>query len=153
IHITPLNASGDRRLASAFQISFRYTDKYKASAVVRELVSRFENLSVTALRSGATMTDNFLNDEKEKAKDRMTKLGAQLTKFEMDNQGRLPQQASLNTQQLLTVQMQILQLNGQINRDSQDKLTLNAQLENLRNQQNYMEANLETVIPGSAPQT
>src|SRR5258708_7354418 len=29
IHILPLSSVGDRRLASAFQITFRYTDKYK----------------------------------------------------------------------------------------------------------------------------
>ncbi|HTS26925.1 MAG TPA: hypothetical protein VMH81_13695 [Bryobacteraceae bacterium] len=153
IRITPIAATGDRRLTSAFQISFRYTDKYKASAVVRELVRQFEDNTVTALRSGATVTDNFLNDEKQKAKDRMDKLGKAITKFEMDNQGRLPQQAGQNTQELLTVQMQILNLNSQINRDGQDKLTINTQLENLRNQQSYFEANMEQVIPGTSAQT
>jgi uncharacterized protein involved in exopolysaccharide biosynthesis len=151
IHIVPLNGGGDRRLASAFQINFRYTDKYKASAVVRELVSRFESLNVTVLRSSASMTNTFLTDEKDKAKDRMDKLATAITKFEMENQGRLPQQASQNTQALLQIQMQILNIEGSINRDSQDKMTLSTTLDNLRAEQNYATANLETVIPGSAP--
>ena len=52
IRITPLNGERDGRFASAFQISFRYTDKYKATAVVRELVSRFESMNVSVLRLG-----------------------------------------------------------------------------------------------------
>jgi uncharacterized protein involved in exopolysaccharide biosynthesis len=151
IRIMPLNPQGDRRLASAFQISFRYTDRNKASAVVRELVTRFVNLNVSALGNQAKMTNTFLADEKEKAKERMDKLAAAITKFEMENQGRLPQQLPQNTTALLQLQMQILQINGTINRDSQDKLALNTQLENLRNEQNYVTANLETIIPGSGP--
>jgi uncharacterized protein involved in exopolysaccharide biosynthesis len=151
IRIMPLNPQGDRRLASAFQISFRYTDRNKASAVVRELVTRFVNLNVSALGNQAKMTNTFLADEKEKAKERMDKLAAAITKFEMENQGRLPQQLQQNTTALLQLQMQILQINGTINRDSQDKLALNTQLENLRNEQNYVTANLETIIPGSGP--
>src|ERR1022692_3868094 len=73
VHIIPISSSGDRRLTSAFQITFRYTDKYKASAVVRELVSRFTDLNVKNLNAGAVMTNGFLSDEKDKAKDRMDK--------------------------------------------------------------------------------
>ncbi|HLK62548.1 MAG TPA: GNVR domain-containing protein [Bryobacteraceae bacterium] len=150
IQITPLRAGSDGRLASAFQISFRYTDKYKASSVVRELVSRFESLNITVLQQGSQMTNTFLTDEKEKAKDRMDKLSAAITKFEMDNQGRLPQQAQANTTALLQVQMQIMNINSTINRDLQEKAQLQTQLDNLRAQQNYLESNLEQVIPGTS---
>lgn len=151
IHIFPINSGSDRRLASAFQITFRYTDKYKASAVVRELVARFENLNVTVLHGQEAMTRSFLTDEKEKAKERMDKLSTAITKFQMENQGRLPEQMQQNTTALLQLQMQILQINGSINRDVQDRLALSTQLDNLRNEQNYVAANLETIIPGSSP--
>jgi uncharacterized protein involved in exopolysaccharide biosynthesis len=153
VHIIPISSAGDRRLASAFQITFRYTDKYKASAVVRELVSRFTDLNVKNLNAGAVMTNGFLNDEKDKAKDRMDKLGAAITKFEMENQGRLPQQGPSNTAALLQLQMQILNINSSINRDSQDRLALGTQLDNLRNEQTYAQNNLETLIPGSSGST
>lgn len=151
IRIAQVESGGDRRLQTAFQIQFRYTDKYKASAVVRELVSRFENLNVSNLHGQASMTNTFLNDEKNRAKDRMDKLAAQITKFEMENQGRLPSQAQSNNQALLSLQMQIMNINGQINRDNQEKLMLNTTLDNLRNEQNYIAANMETTIAGSAP--
>src|SRR3954471_16418968 len=43
IRITPLADSnaGGRRFASAFAVSFMYIDRYKAQAVVRELVTKF----------------------------------------------------------------------------------------------------------------
>jgi uncharacterized protein involved in exopolysaccharide biosynthesis len=153
IHIIPILSGGDRRLASAFQITFRYTDKYKASAVVRELVSQFENLNVRVLHEGAAMTNTFLTDEKDKAKDKMDKLGVAITKFEMENQGRLPQQATQNTAALLEIRMQILQMNSSISRDQQDKLALSTNLDNLRNAENYLVANMETIIPGTSGTT
>ena len=62
IHIIPISNAGDRRL-NAFQITFRYTDKYKASAVVRELVGKFTTGNVSALSKQGAMTKTFLSDE------------------------------------------------------------------------------------------
>jgi succinoglycan biosynthesis transport protein ExoP len=151
IRFMPLNAQGDRRLATAFQISFRYTDKYKAAAVVRELVGRFESMNTTVLHSSAQMTNTFLSDEKSKAKDRMDKLSAAITKFEVENQGRLPQQAQQNTSAMLQLQMQILSLSSTINRDQQDKLQISTELENVRSEVTYLSSNLEQVVPGVGP--
>jgi len=150
IHIIPISSGGDRRL-NAFQITFRYIDRFKASAVVRELVAQFESKNVNVLHNQSAMTNTFLTDEKQKAQDRMDKLGAAVTRFEMENQGRLPQQATQNNAAWLQIQMQILQINATINRDQQDKLALSTNLDNLRNEQNYLAANMETVIPGSGP--
>jgi succinoglycan biosynthesis transport protein ExoP len=44
-----------------------------------------------------------------------------------------------------------MNINGAINRDTQDKLLLNTTLDNLRNNQNYVSSNMETTIAGSAP--
>ena len=82
----------------------------------------------------------------------MDNLSAAITKFEMENQGRLPQHATQNTGALLQIRMEILHINSQISRDQQDKLTLGTTLDNLKNEQNYLAANMETVIPGSGPQ-
>ena len=114
-------------------------------------MSRFENLNTTVLGRRAVMTNTFLADEKEKAKEKMDKLAAEVTKFEMQNQGRLPQQAQGNTNALMQVQMNLLQVNSAISRAEQDKLTLNTQLDNLKNEQNFVSANMETVIPGVTP--
>ena len=56
-------------LASAFTISFMYTDRYKAQAVVRELVTKFIEQNVTVQRNQANLTTSFLNDELKAAKE------------------------------------------------------------------------------------
>jgi len=149
IHFIPLGLSQDRRMA-AFQITFRYTDKYKASAVVRELVSRFESMNTTVLHNQGAMATTFLGDERQKAKEKMDKLSAAITKFEMENQGRLPKQESQNTTALLQTQMAIMHTNDVISRDRQDKLQIQTTLDNIKNDTNFLERNLETVIPGTA---
>jgi uncharacterized protein involved in exopolysaccharide biosynthesis len=58
----------------AFSISFSYTDRYKSSGVVRELVSRFMNLNVLAMR--LQVRDRKPGDEVRTALEH--KLGANL---------------------------------------------------------------------------
>src|SRR5262249_34903324 len=77
IRITPLadtsSGGGSRRMASAFAISFMYIDRYKAQAVVRELVTKFTEQNVTVQRNQVSLTANFLNDELKGSKEKMEK--------------------------------------------------------------------------------
>src|SRR6478672_3994603 len=89
IRITPLadstsGASG-RRFASAFAVSFMYTDRYKAQAVVRELVTKFTEQNVTVQRNQASLTANFLKDELKAAKEKMDHIDDELVKFRVAN--------------------------------------------------------------------
>jgi uncharacterized protein involved in exopolysaccharide biosynthesis len=57
IKITLLDSGGaqsQQKFASAFEISFRYADRYKAQAVVRELVSKFTEETNNQLRTKST---------------------------------------------------------------------------------------------------
>jgi len=147
IHLTPL-ASNDRRLATAFQISFSYYDKYKAQLVVRELVKRFVEQNINVQKQAASLTSIFVNDEVRIARDRMAEIDDKITKYRMEHTGKLPEQVQSNTQEMFQLQMQSLQLKDTINRDSQEKVMLESDLQNLRNEQNYYQNNLETTIPG-----
>ena len=64
------------RTASAFTISFSYPDRFKAQAVVRELVTKFTEQNVTVQRNQANLTTQFLGDELKQAKDKMDSLEA-----------------------------------------------------------------------------
>ena len=147
IHLTPLT-SNDRRLATAFQISFSYYDKYKAQLVVRELVKRFVEQNISVQKQAASLTSIFVNDEVRIARDRMAEIDDKITKYRMANSGKLPEQVQSNTQAMFQLQMQSMQLKDTINRDSQEKVMLESDLQNLRNEQNYYQNNLETVVPG-----
>lgn len=159
IHITPLadvQGGGNRRYASAFAISFSYIDKYKAQAVVRELVTKFTEQNVTVQRNQANLTTNFLTDELKAAKEKMDNLEEQLTKFKLQNQGKLPEQAQANAQALQTYQLQLMNTQGSLNRAMQDKIILETNLGNIRNSMNSAAANLEQTVgvggSGSSPQ-
>ena len=105
IRIVPLGDTGGsaRRYASAFSVSFMYTDRYKAQAVVRELVTKFTEQNVTVQRNQANLTTNFLKDEVKGAKEKMERLeDSRSSSSSGANMGKLPEQAQANAQALQT---------------------------------------------------
>jgi polysaccharide chain length determinant protein (PEP-CTERM system associated) len=151
IKIMPLTdpqASRGGRYSAAFAISFSYIDRYKAQAVVRELVTKFTEQNVTVQRNQANLTTNFLTDELKTAKEKMDNLEEQLTKFKVQNQGKLPEQASANAQALNTFQLQLMANQNSLNRAMQDKIILETNLTNIRNSINNAAANLEQTVGG-----
>ena len=127
----------NRGVGSAFMIRFKYTDKYKAQAVVRELVSKFSEQTVTQQRQEATLTHDFLNDEWKTAKETLDRLDAELAKFKSENQGRLPEQFQSSVASLNSLQQQLGNMNESLNRNQQEKMLLETQLQNLKTQLNY----------------
>jgi protein tyrosine kinase modulator len=133
---------GPQHLASAFQISFAYSDRYKAQAVVRELVSKFIEQNANVLRTQADMTTSFLSDQLKSAKEDVARLDAEMTKFKMANAGRLPEQLQSNEEAVNTLRMQLLSVNDGLGRDAQDKMMLETQLENLKQESAFISSNL-----------
>ena len=152
IRITPLTdvpTTGGRRLASAFAISFMYTDRYKAQAVVRELVTKFMEQNYTVQRNQANLTTNFLTDEVKAAKEKMDNLDGQITKFRVQNMGELPEQATANAQSLQTYQLQLMNVESSLNRATQDRIILETNLTNVKTSANNAMANLEQTVGGT----
>jgi len=139
-------SSGERRFASAFLIQFSYTDRYKAQAVVRELVNRFMNQNVTVQKNEATLTTNFLNDELRTAKDNLERLDTEISTFKSANQNRLPEQLPANIQSLQGLRMELNQINEAINRDNQEKMFQESTLQSLKNQASFITNNLEDTV-------
>jgi polysaccharide chain length determinant protein (PEP-CTERM system associated) len=152
IRITPLTdvpTTGGRHLASAFAISFMYTDRYKAQAVVRELVTKFMEQNYTVQRNQANLTTNFLSDEVKAAKEKMDNLDGQITKFRVQNMGELPEQASANAQSLQTYQLQLMNVESSLNRATQDRIILETNLTNVKTSANNAMVNLEQTVGGT----
>ncbi len=148
IKLTPILTSSDRRMATAFQISFDYFDRYKAQLVVRELVNRFTEQSITFQSEKAKVTTSFLQSEQKSAKEKMDEADRKLTAFRIANQGHLPEQVQANTQAVFQLQMQAMQMAQAVDRDAQEKVMLESDLQNNKNEQAYYQNNLETVLPG-----
>jgi len=139
------------KYASAFEIRFSYTDKYKAQAVVRELVTKFDEQNVRVQHDQASLATSFLNDEWKAAKQKMDDLEEQITKFKLENQGHLPEQAQANAQALQVEQMALMNLEGNINRVGEERMLLETQIQNNKDSELYWKArSTETV--GSGPQ-
>ncbi|MGA9624358.1 MAG: GNVR domain-containing protein [Bryobacteraceae bacterium] len=142
------SSTGERRVASAFLIQFSYSDRYKAQAVVRELVTKFTEQNVTVQRNQATLTTSFLNDELKSAKEDLDRLDGAITKFKNENQGRLPEQLPANIQSLQGLHMELNQINEAINRDNQDKMFEESTLQGLKNQMSFINNNMEQTVGG-----
>ncbi len=132
-----------QKFASAFEIGFSYSDRYKAQAVVRELVSKFTEETNNQLRQQANTTTQFLNDQLASAKENIDRLDAEMAKFKTENAGRLPDQLQSNLQAVNTLELQQQSLNESINRDAQDKMMLETQLQNLQHESTFIGSNLE----------
>jgi succinoglycan biosynthesis transport protein ExoP len=152
IRIMPLadpGGGGGRRLASAFAVSFSYTDRYKAQAVVRELVTKFTEQNVTVQRNQASLTTNFLKDELKAAKEKMDRLDEEIIKFKQSNMGKLPEQAQANAQAQQMYNLQLMSTSQSLNRALNEKTLLEQELASQKNRENSMSANLTETLPGS----
>lgn len=122
------------RPASAFQITFKYSDRHKAKAVVDQLVSKFTERSVKVSTNQSNITTDFLTTESKNAKDDLDRVEGKLAAFRAANAGRLPEQVANNIQALNALQSQLAAETEQLNRDTQDKLMLQTTQQGLENQ-------------------
>ncbi len=143
IRITILDSgsSAQQKFASAFEISFSYTDRYKAQAVASALVSKFTEETNTELSQQAKTTTNFLNDQLEVAKKKLDDLDKQMAKFKTENAGRLPDELQANLQAANQLEMQMQSVNDSISRSAADKMMLETQLQNLDHEANFIGTN------------
>ena len=145
----------NHQLASAFSISFKYTDKYKAQQVVRELVTKFTEQNITVLRNQAQLTTNFLDDELKNAKDKLDAVNARITKWKTEHAGQLPEQASANVTALNSLQLTASQAAESLAQAQANKAQLETSLQNFQGEVAYYSSRTEDVqtLPGQTPQS
>ena len=129
---TPSNTG--RKMAAAFQISFSYPERYKAQLVVGQLVAKFTESNVNVERNSTVLTNNFLNDELNSAKQHLDRLDKEMTQFRMENAGKLPDQLQSNLQAMNALESQLASVGETLNRNSQEKMQLETRLQSLRSQ-------------------
>jgi polysaccharide biosynthesis transport protein len=116
------------RTVPAFQITYSYTDRYKAQKVVSELATKFIDQSQRDRGMSSQGTNQLLKDEWEDAKKEMELYEGKLAEFRQRNSGKLPEDKAGTFQQLNALQNQLGNLNGAISRVSQEKLMLESAL-------------------------
>jgi succinoglycan biosynthesis transport protein ExoP len=146
---TPGAVADPKSMASAFSITFKYPDRFIAQQVVRELVTKFTEQNFQFQRDNAKMTSTFLDDRLRTAKDTLDKLDEQIAKFQIANQGKLPEEFTSNTAMLQSAELSASGLASDLQRAMDMKSTFETQLQNAMNQLAYYQDNIEDVLPAS----
>jgi uncharacterized protein involved in exopolysaccharide biosynthesis len=133
IKIDSLPGDGLRR-ASAFSISFSYADRLKAQQTVQALMTKFQDSNLTTQATQQKVVTNYVHDELSEAKAKLDQLNEQLTRFRVENSGKLPEQSNLNVAQLTALQQQATTMNDGLNRLAQERVQLDQRETTLQGQ-------------------
>lgn len=134
LHINIVNLAGSAggRPSTAFSISYQYFDRFKAQAVVNALITRFTESMVNVQSLQGKVTMEFLKDEITQARADLTRLDSEITNFRVQNQGHLPEDLQFNMQRLNGLQQQYAAVTDALTRISEDKLTMDTNLQTLK---------------------
>jgi uncharacterized protein involved in exopolysaccharide biosynthesis len=140
---------GEHR-ASAFTISFAYRDRTKAHDTVQNLITKFQEVNLTTQRSEQNMVGSFVKDELSEARAKLDTLNEALTKFKVENAGKLPEQLTTNMAQMTSLQQRLTTLNDSLNRSAQERVLYEERLATLQNQMALSDS-LDKELDSSAP--
>jgi len=121
-----------RGAVTAFQISFKYSNRLIAQKVCEDIVGRFISQNIQERSQASRSTTEFLEGEFNDAKKKLEEAEQRLSEFRIRNMGRLPDQMNSNQAQLSSMQMQMTTLDAAISRINQDKLLAENQLRILK---------------------
>lgn len=111
---------GGGAASGAFEISYRGEEPRKVMQVTNALASNFISENLKIRESQALGTSDFLSDELEAIKRRLTEREAQVTDFRQEHMGSLPDQLQTNLSVLTRLQTQLEQLNSNL-RDAENR--------------------------------
>jgi len=133
--IVSLNGAGERRSSPAYSISFSYENRYLAQKVVGDLEGRFLEESIHNKNLGTYATTEFIKEQMEQAHKQLDEIEVKLQAFQIQNNGRLPDQVDSNMRQLQALQSQVGNIGSQISRAQQDRLQMQSQIQIFKDQQ------------------
>jgi len=84
------------RRASAFDITFTYYDRFKATQTVQALMNKFEEENLNTQKTDQDAVKGLVGDLLQKAKADLQDATDKLTSFKEGNAGKLPEQVGLN---------------------------------------------------------
>lgn len=132
-NIASYSRSGASRF-HVFTVSFVYSDRRLAQKICSELIDRFTKQSIESRLNSSRQTTLFLSDQYESAKRELDDLDARIAVFRSKYFGELPEQEQMVVSRLSTMEASLQATAGQLSRAQQDRLQLETQLRNLREQ-------------------
>jgi succinoglycan biosynthesis transport protein ExoP len=107
IEIEPLESVSERKDVSSFKISFIASNPQLAQEVTSKLTSLFIEQNLETREHQATTTTNFLREQLEAAKSKLTEAEEQVRGFKMQHLGELPEQQAGNLAIMAGLQSQL----------------------------------------------
>lgn len=133
-----LNLASTKDRVPAFQITYSYTDRYKAQKVVNDLVGKFIDTNQRERSSSSLSTTQLLKDQVEIAKKKLDDVESRLAQFRGAHPGQLPDEMQHNFQQVANLQGRITALNAALSRVNQEKIMLESELRIYKDRQSAL---------------
>ncbi|MBI5086009.1 MAG: hypothetical protein HZB13_15600 [Acidobacteria bacterium] len=141
-----------RQNVNAFAVGYSYSDRRIAQKVCADLISKFTEESVRSRSTQSIVTTEFFKDQYEVARRELEEAEAKITQFRQRNMGELPDQEQMVMGRITAMEANIQAVNGQISRANSDKLQLESQLRDLRDQaQTLAQPVAESTVAASGP--
>src|SRR6266404_1847091 len=158
IHIDAVEAKGaqqqQKTTGSAFRIAFSYSGKNSdAQKVVQEMVNSFMSQNIVDRRQKSRITTEFLSEEVKTAKASLDNIENELISFKQRNAGKLPEELQSNLQMQASYQQQMTAVQEVLNRNQQDKMMLETNLQNLKSQLNSAQVAEEEAVSKTKVET
>jgi succinoglycan biosynthesis transport protein ExoP len=124
VAITPLQSNPERREINAFKIAFATESPHLAQEVTSRLTTLFIEQNLKRREDQAKTTTRFLNEQLEAAKTKLAEQEQRVRDFKMEHLGELPEQQAGNLGILASLQSQLENVMGNLNRAQQQRLYL-----------------------------
>ncbi len=134
IHIEAAPAIVGGRSVPAFRLSFTYPNRFDATKVVNNLVSKFLDENIRNRDVATYQNADFIKSQAEQAKKRLDDADVKLTAFKLSHPGAMPEQVVNNMAQMQNAQTNLFGLTNAISRASSEKLQLERQISNYQDQ-------------------
>ncbi len=112
----------------AMEVAFKYRDATLANKVCADLVTRFLNASSIDTLDSQVQANVFLRDEMDKAKADLDHLEQQVSDYQTQHAGALPEEMQGNYQQLTAVEQRLNNLSDAATRISEKKMAIEGNL-------------------------
>jgi polysaccharide chain length determinant protein (PEP-CTERM system associated) len=134
------------RSVPAFEIAFSYANRFDATKVVNNLVSRFLDENIKNRDRTTYQNEDFVKSQADQARKRLDDADEKLTAFRLAHPGAQPEQTNTNFAQMQSVQTSLLGLTNSVARASAEKLQLETQIRNYRDQIAGLERDSKVVV-------
>ena len=145
IRIAAAPAMVGGRSVPAFEVSFTYQNRFDATKVVNNLVSKFIDENIKNRDRTTYQQEDFLKSQTEQAKKRLDAADEKLTEFRVAHPGALPDQLNQNFSQMQAVQSGLMSLTNTISRATSEKMQLETSVRIYRDQIAALERDAKAV--------